>query len=296
MIIKQLNLVNKPFGYKNWTSIEGISASDLNIDKTFNCGQCFRWQKLGERSVWGGVIGNEYIIISQFINNSVNRNELAINTVNKSTVDKVLNYLDIYTDYTSKLIIPETDIFANESYKEGQGIRILNQDAWEATISFIISQRNNIPKIQSTIEKLCILFGEPIQDQSGKTFYTFPTAKILMNADRNKLLQSGVGYRDVYIIEAARTIYNKNIDLDKLKHTDISGSQVVDILTTMYGIGPKVANCIALFGLHKLDTWPIDIWMQRVSDELYNGNLNPNDYGEYCGIMQQYMFYNMRKF
>ena len=68
----------------------------------------------------------------------------------------------------------------------------------------------------------------------------------------------------------------------------------VEELQKIKGVGPKVANCVTLFGLHKLDAFPIDVWMQRIIDTYYNGYLDGSKYGELAGLMQQYMFYYIK--
>lgn len=280
--------------YNNFLCIEGISRSLLDLDKTLNCGQCFRWRKLPD-DTWVGTIDNKIFMAKH---KEIDGKPCIITTANTDEWENILHkYFDLDTDYESELTIPSDDDFANKAYEFGKGIRILRQNKWESLISFIISQRNNIPKIMSTINKLCMAFGEKLEiEVLGKKYtdYTFPSAEVLSKLDISDLDGIGLGYRDEYILLAARTIVNKQIDLDKLADSKVTGYQAVDELLELRGVGPKVANCVALFGLHKLDMFPIDIWIQRIIDTYYNGALNYTMYGKLAGLVQQYMFYYIK--
>jgi N-glycosylase/DNA lyase len=275
--------------------IEGIDKQTLDLSKTLDCGQCFRWNKLGTTS-WYGVVGDKvYVADNQIIDN---KPCIVINATAEEWENKLYKYFDLDTDY-SQLKIDNNDKFALKAQQDGQGIRILKQDAWEATVSFIISQRNNIPKIKSTIDKFCKAFGNKIEEPNlsslkDKEFYTFPDIDTICKLDIADLDGIGLGYRDEYILIAAHAIKNKSIDLDKLANQAISGELAVQTLMELKGVGPKVANCIALFGLHKLDMFPIDVWIQRIIDEYYNGNIDIGSYGKLAGLVQQYMFYEIK--
>ena len=279
--------------YNGFLCIEEIDRDFLNIDKTLDCGQCFRWNRLND-GTWLGVVNNKQFMVKH---KEIDNVPCIITTATKEEWETILiDYFDFGTDYT-KLTIPADDTFANQAYKDGKGIRILNQDPWEMVVSFIISQRNNIPKIKSTIHKLCEAYGDKIElEVNGRVYtdYTFPSCKELSQLDVSDLDGIGLGYRDEYIIQAARTIETNFIDLEKLTSDKVDGESTVNELIQMRGVGPKVANCIALFGLHKLDMFPIDIWMQRMITTYYNGSLDPSVYGSLAGLMQQYMFYHVR--
>jgi N-glycosylase/DNA lyase len=203
------------------------------------------------------------------------------------------DYFDMNYDYSNIInnINNGDDRFLMKAVEYGQGIRILQQEPFEALISFIISQRKNIPAIKSCIEKLCIRLGER-KESNGTVYYTFPTAKALAGTDFNTLDECGVGYRNEYIKGAARAVYDGSIQLEELKTMD--KDEAIEILKGLYGVGDKVANCVALFGLHHINSFPIDVWMARIIHDMYNGYFDVNKYSGYAGIVQQYMFYYAR--
>lgn len=303
--------MNYTYGeYNGFLAILGINKSTLDLDKTFDCGQCFRWNKLLD-GTWLGTVNNKQYMLKQkeiHIDDITNITDnkiksgftgyipVIITTATKHEWEETLvHYLDLDTDYS--ITIPSDDIFANKAKNAGEGIRILRQDPWETLVSFIISQRNNIPKIKSTIQKLCNAFGEKISiEVNGKVYtdYTFPTHQTLSKLDISDLDGLGLGYRDSYIINAAIAVNSGRLDLNKLNDASVPGYIASETLQGLYGVGPKVANCVALFGLHKLDMFPIDVWIQRIIDTYYNGTLNPGVYGELAGLVQQYMFYYIK--
>lgn len=286
----------KTIDLSNWTYIKD-GADKIDLDKTFDCGQCFRWIKIDEHT-WQGAIQDNIYLISEDI---VSGQKILKTTASITEWNDIIKlYLDLDTDYT--INVPSNDTFAKSAVKYGNGIRILQQDPWETLISFIISQRNNIPKIKTTISKLCDSFGDTLSikiiDLNGetkvKTWHSFPTADKLAELDVSDLNGIGLGYRDEYILGAAKAVKHCKINLEKLRGTNVSGEYAIDNLMQLNGVGPKVANCVALFGLHKLDMFPIDVWIQRIIDRYYSGSLDPKVYGDKSGVMQQYMFYYIK--
>ena len=270
-----------------------IKNCDINLDKTFNSGQCFRWNKYNNR--WIGVVGNKIYTLEQDNDTAVSAKVYVNDTQGldiNNLVHDLIVYLDLETDY-SELKESLHDDYAIKAYNFSKGIKILNQDIWETIISFIISQRNNIPKIKSTIEKLCIYFGDKLIDNVRNKIYTFPSADILARASLDEISKTGCGYRTEYIKDLAVNVSNGSIDIKELITLDTD--LLLNKLQSIYGIGPKIANCISLYGLHRLEAFPIDVWMQRIIDREYNGNINIASYGKFAGVMQQYMFYYERR-
>ena len=254
---------------------------DIDLDKTFNSGQCFRWNKVGK--VWVGVVGGK--IYGCYVNN------LGEITCSDSEINKYLGLAESYVFDDNNL-----DKFALESIEYSRGIKILHQDPWEMIVSYIISQRNNIPKIKTTIEKICEAAGEPISNEIFNrefTGYKFPDASRIVELGQNGLERCGLGYRAEYVYNVAKRVLDGKLDISKLY--TYGNQELVIELQKEKGIGPKVANCIALYGFGRLGLFPIDIWMQRIIDKYYDGRLDSRRYGEYAGVMQQYMFYNIRR-
>ncbi len=191
------------------------------------------------------------------------------------------NYFDLQTDYGRFLTaIPEDDEFLTAAAQKAQGIRILRQDPWEMLISFLISQRKNIPAIKSCIEKLCARFG---------TEGAFPTAKQLAGASREELAACSLGYRTDYVLEAARNAADGGLNLQAMG--SLTDEELRDELLKIKGVGIKVASCVMLFGYHRIAAFPVDVWIARIIREYYAGSFPVERYAGYAGVIQQYMFY-----
>ena len=178
---------------------------------------------------------------------------------------------------------------------------------WETIISFIISANNNIPRIKGIIERLSKKYGNEIEWNNVK-YYTFPTVKQLKNVSVQDYRNLGLGFRDIRLYETTQMIFNKEIDLEKLKQNQ-NTEEVRDELLKLSGVGPKVADCILLFSdLKRFDVFPIDVWVRRVMNDLYIKEsdetkvskikiekLAKEKYGPLRGLAQQYLFYWRRE-
>lgn len=222
-------------------------------------------------------------------------------------------YFDLDTDYETyrALVLPD-DHYLASAVRFGAGIRVLRQEPWEALISFIISQRRSVPAIRTAVEKLSAAFGTPLKEQSlpeemsaqkdgGRKpavhaaselgLYAFPTPEQLANAPLDGLLGCGLGYRAPYVAEAARRVASGILDLDLLAYCPTE--ELIATLMQERGVGIKVASCAALFGWHRLEVMPVDVWMKRVLDTAYGGDF-PAEYRPAAGVLQQYLFYYAR--
>ena len=274
-------------------------VNDFQLDHVFDCGQCFRWNKEEDGSYTG-------IVNGKVLNVSKNGSDLVLeNTDADEFIDFWREYFDFDTDYTEiKKQLMEKDPIMKDAIAEGQGIRILNQDVWETVISFIISANNNIPRIKKCIESLCERYGEKICRHKGKDYYSFPEPEKLANLTLDDLVPCRLGYRAKYVIATAKAfVANGKEFYEGLKNEDVPASVALERISQLQGVGPKVANCIMLFSLKKRSAFPIDTWMKKVMNHLYNFNENDvkgmeqfalDTYGAYAGIAQQYLFYYMR--
>lgn len=266
-----------------------IESNNFNIKQIADSGQCFRMNRI-EENRYGLVAFDRYLELIQL---DENRIEITCGKEDFEFLWK--DYFDMDYDY-GRIVISLTegnDEFLKNAAQFGKGLRILKQDIFETLISFIISQRKNIPAIKSCIEKLCMFYGEKKRDNlSGKTYYTFPSPEKLANADLVELREAGLGYRDEYVKKTAIAVLQKEIDLKSLRKLD--RDRAVKRLMKLPGVGIKVANCVSLYGLHHIEAFPVDVWIGRILKEVYHDNFNLNLYSGYAGIVQQYMFYYMR--
>lgn len=261
--------------------IKLCDAKNLDIVKTFECGQCFRWN-CDENGVYTGVVADYVAEVS------VEGNEVYI--ISDAPHEMWSEYFDLATDYAAISADFKGD-YMKTCTEYGTGIRILRQDSWEALCSFIISQCNNITRIKVIVERLCLNFGNEIK-ANGKSYYTFPSAERLAVLEPEDLSVIRSGYRAEYIINAARAVVSGELDLEALKKCDYR--EAIKSLRKVRGIGEKVANCVVLFGLNHMEAFPIDVWMKRALKENFPPDFNPESLGEYAGLAQQYIFYYAR--
>lgn len=274
------------------------NVKSFNLTHIFECGQCFRWNLNKDGSYTG-------IVRKNVINIKMINNDVYLTSFGEDDIKELFNnYFDMNRDYEKiKTKLRKIDNHMKESISYGDGIRLLNQDLWETIISFIISANNNIPRIKGIIERISKRYGEKIV-WNDLEYYTFPTPQELSKASVEDLRNLGLGFRDIRVYETTQKIVNKEIDLKKL-HKEKNTEKVRDMLLTLPGVGPKVADCILLFStLKRLDVFPIDVWVRRVMNDLYIHNENEQKvdkklimnvanekFGDLCGIAQQYLFY-----
>lgn len=256
------------------------NIKNFDLAQTLDCGQAFRFRENADGS-WCGVAKGKYIELR------LKDGDLIIYGSDKKDFEEIWkDYFDLDRDYEGII----KSISVNETIKKaanfGSGIRLLNQDPWEALCSFIISQNNNIPRIKGIIERLCEAFGE----KCGNSF-TFPEAKTISKLKVEDLSFLRAGFRAKYIIDAAQKVANGEIDLDSIRLMDFDTAR--NELMKIKGVGPKVADCALLFGLGFIEAFPRDVWIKRAMEEFFGGEL-PECAKSYAGIVQQYIFFYAR--
>jgi len=258
----------------------------LEIDpvKTFECGQCFRWNADERGDYWGVARGRAAKVI-------VEDDKVYIITSQEDYDSIWRDYLDMERDYESIRLGFDGGDYLSRCAEFGAGIRILRQERWEALCSFIISQCNNIPRIKGIVEKLCRGWGERIEFE-GREFYSFPSPETIAALEKEDLAPIRSGYRAEYIVTAAKAIVSGELDLDALAAAD--ASTALRGLLSIKGVGVKVANCALLFGLGHMEAFPIDVWMKRALKEHFAPDFDPKSLGNYAGLAQQYIFYYAR--
>ncbi len=249
----------------------------LDFEAILTCGQVFRYERYD-----GG-----YNVYSKDKKCFAKGNEIFSDDANY-----FVNYFDLNSDYDEyKKELSEFDEL-KDPIRVGGGIRILRQDLFETIISFIISANNNIPRIKRIIERMCEYCGVCCGD-----FYSFPSSDSLSRLSLSELRKLGVGFRDVYIQKTSRILTSDNF----LKELEAAPTkEATNLLLTLPGVGPKVADCVLLFGLSRLDCFPVDTWIYKRcgNDELNTSqkvrSYYLNRYGSLAGLAQQYIFYSAR--
>jgi N-glycosylase/DNA lyase len=273
------------------SEVEITGAGEFDLERTFECGQCFRWNQASRAD--SGVGGNTYIGVAFGKAARIRRDggSIFISGTVSEFEEIWRRYFDLDRDYEKIRCQICIDDYMTAAASYGAGIRILRQDKWEALCSFILSQCNNIPRIKKIIETFCSLYGEPIVF-NGDTYYTFPSAFRTAKLSPEELAPLRCGYRAPYIIEAARAVAGGRVDLEAL--SEGSTEAALKHLKNLNGVGDKVASCAILFGLHMLDSFPVDVWMKRALTEQYGKGFDPSVFSPYAGIAQQYIFHFAR--
>ncbi len=266
-----------------------IQNTDFNLDDTFDCGQCFRWEKIGASYI--GVAGGRCARLTE------DSDKIAIETTKDDFDSFWKYYLDLERDYGQIKKAVSVNGFMKDAVAYGGGIRILKQEFFETLTSFIISQRSSIPKIKSTVKKLCEKYGDELEFD-GEKYYSFPTAERLADLKEEDFRALGTGYRAPYLLKAARQVADGEITEEEL--ISLPTPEARKKLMTMYGVGDKVCDCVMLFSLGKYDLFPSDVWIKRVmreqfgSDEKNAKAEGERIFGANSGFAQQYLFYYRR--
>ena len=258
----------------------------FNVKDTLECGQIFRFKHLG---------GEKYAVYSQdkYAELETVGDKVVVYTQDR---DYFWRFFDLDTDYGQKVArISAISPLMKEAAEFGKGIRILNQDLTEMIFSFIISANNNIKRIQLIIDRLCNALGH-----ATPYGHAFPTVEDMAAQTVEFYTGIGAGYRDKYLLETSKTLLS--YDLAKLNNLDSSAARK-ELLNFM-GIGPKVADCILLFGLRRGDVFPVDTWLKKVYHSYFEQGHRDAEISSYfcnlfgcdAGLCQQYLFYFQRKY
>ena len=262
----------------------------IDVDNSINSGQVFLWQK--SKVNWYGIDGQNILKINQ-------------SGKIKSISNRKTDFFRKNDDIQSIIKSISKDKTIKKAVKEYEGLRIFNQDPFQCMISFIISSNSNIQKIKNSLEKISKKFGTKVIIQN-KEFFLFPKPENIAKASINEIKTCGVGYRAPFIKDAAKMVTLKKVNFEYLKNSDYNETK--RNLRLIPGVGNKVADCIMLFSLNKLDAFPLDTWMIKILEKYYSNEFQIKtktitekqyeilhkkivDYfGPYCGYAQQLLF------
>ena len=270
-----------------------IEADCFDLEQIMESGQCFRIYRGSEKegcALYRATAADHTVLIRQ---ESVNTpHHLTFLCPPDEYEHFWCHYFDLETDYRQyETAIDPADSYLRSAFAFGSGIRILNQDPWEMLITFIISQRKNIPAIRQAVEALSKKCGTCIDKENQ--IYAFPTPAQLSTLTLSDLQSLSLGYRAKYIYETTKQVANGSLAL--AQWNTLSDDDLHKMLLSCYGVGEKVANCVALFGYHRIGAFPVDVWIDRIQKTYYNGHFPVEKYEGFAGIMQQYLFYYERK-
>jgi N-glycosylase/DNA lyase len=275
------------------------------LDATLCCGQAFRWNKKDEW--WFGIVGDTALKIRQL------DDELEFENAEPEFVHE---YLSLDDDLERIFAQIGKDERVKNAIREFAGLRILRQDPWECLVSYICATYKNIPAIKQMLNNLARKFGEKTF-LDNKTFYGFPSPEKLAEATFKDLKKCGLGYRAKYLYEMARRVCECDFDFGRLKKEPYERAK--EKLLCFPGVGLKVADCVLLFSLGKLEAFPVDVWIKRIVMKYYPSHFSedfvrrgsdkksPSDseyrklnefgrryFGEYAGYAQEYLYHYER--
>lgn len=264
--------------------IRVLDKTQFNPKHILECGQVFRYGIDSD--------GNYYVYSKRYKAKIIEKPDCY--EIISNSPDYFVNYFDLNTDYNKIKTVLKKNPVLSPMVDYGYGIRILNGDTEEMIYSYIISQNNNIKRIQKIIEKLCSV-GEIVED-----YHAFPETKTLSSLPFEFYKNLGAGYRDKFLMETSRFLTTQNLEEIKQLSTD----EILKYLIKIKGIGPKVASCILLFGFGRKEKFPVDTWIEQVYYNHFSKEKRTrpeiqkyfeNEFGKYSGIAQQYLFYYERE-
>lgn len=286
-----------------------LAKTPFNLDHTLSCGQTFRWEKRAEW--WTGVVSSTAVKIRQ--ENGDLEFKVSSNNVSSDFLWQYFRLDDDLASIYSKIM---KNKYVREAITKFRGLRLIRQEPWECLISYICATNKNIPAIKLMISNLCKRFGYAMKFE-GEDFYTFPSAESLAKAHLTELRLCKLGYRAECVLETAKLVSNGQFDFEPLKAMPYERAKKA--LLILPGVGPKVADCILLFSLGKLDAFPIDVWMKRIILEYYSQHfepqfvtkmktkkgISPREYeiiyafgrkyfGDFLGYAQEYLYHHRR--
>lgn len=276
----------------------GVTIKDVNnfeLNHIFDCGQCFRWNRLEN----GNYIG---IAFGKVIEVEKKENDVIIYNINEEEFNNVWKeYFDLDRDYGKIKNVLSEDKLLKKSVDFGYGIRILKQEPFEILLSFIISANNRIPMIKRAIENISKKAGEKLK-YKNETFYAFPSIERLNKFTEQDFEECGVGFRAKYLKDTVGKVYRGEFDLENI--STLNDDECHAALQLFMGVGPKVADCIMLFSMGKYTAFPVDVWVKKAMMKFYVApdvslkkirDFGRDKFGEFSGFAQQYLFYYARE-
>lgn len=281
--------------------LEGVP--EFNPKHIFENGQCFRWEKEDDDSYT--IVAKNKVINVSLLKEENNLYDLRFEGSSLEDYNNIWHeYFDMDRDYAKlRKELSQVDEHLFEATNYGTGLRILNQDVFEMTMSFIISANNQIPRIKKAVDTMATLLGNPIGEFRGKMRYSFPNSDDVANISEANLASLKIGFRAPYILNTAKMIQNQEINLLNIEKTQYE--EAAKELQRLPGVGPKVADCILLFGAKKESAFPVDTWVIKFMNEYYMEIPDKNMkrikakglevFGQKAGFAQQYLFYYARE-
>lgn len=272
-------------------------VSDYDLDATITSGQVFGWEQSGDG--WIGVVNQTWVHLQPFAGGIRAATATAQDdwTWLKHFLQTDVNLPELLTTF------PADDAHLSAAVTSCRGLRLLRQSPWECLASFILSSTKQIVQIRQIVRTLSTRHGTPVLTPEGfAPAFAFPTANQIVNLPEKKLRDCKMGFRAKYLLTAAQRVAAGELDLEQLRQLPLSTAR--DELTTLPGVGEKIADCALLFAYGFPTAFPIDVWVARALSQFYfNGRKKRPDelrqfaarhFGPNAGYAQQYLFHHIR--
>ena len=293
------------------------AGQPVDLEASLLGGQAHRWRREGDW--YSGVLGGNLVLIRQpfgFVRDGKpGRNDIEFLSSPESPrqlAPKIHEYLRLDDDLEEIYADIRKDANVDAQVKRYPGLRVLRQEPWECLVAYICSANSNIETIHRNMERISDEFGEPLvlhydnQDSGGPVKVkrnTFPKPVDLAEAGEAELRRLRLGFRAPYVHQAAIAVAERRLDLDYLVAAPYEEAKAE--LMSLKGIGDKIADCIALMSLEKMEAFPIDVWVRRaLADWYFPGEKTPTNrvllewargyFGRYAGYANQYLFHGRR--
>ncbi len=255
---------------------------DVSLDPTLGCGQAHRWKKDGD--VWKGVLGKEKVEIRE------TEDGIDFRGCGEQRIKDYFRYEDDLGSIYSE--ISERDGYAGMLAGKCRGLRLLRQDIWECTATYVLATNANVKRIGKMVESVCRMYGD---DLGGA--YSFPEPGQILDG-KESISKCRLGYRQERFLELAEKTENGTYDLESLRDADYE--KCVRELKKIKGIGPKVADCVALFAYGHLEAFPVDARIFGIMEKQYGvtGNYSRvseygrNLFGKCAGYAQELLYHS----
>ena len=278
----------------------------LDLETTLDSGQLFRWQRQG--GWWSGFVGGHLVRLRGRPGGLEYRTTLRPEDPDPEAGMGALlsRFFRLDDDLAAVHRSLSQDPRLAQAITQAPGLRLLRQEPWECLVSFICSTNSNIPRIAGIVERLAQSFGRPVRLGELERF-AFPSPEALAETDEARLRALGLGYRAPYVLETARAIAGGRLAGGRLSLEELRGQEyetAKETLMGLPGVGPKVADCVLLFALEKLEAFPVDVWLRRVLEEEFSVERKlpyaklaawaRERFGPWAGYAQQHLYYASR--
>ncbi len=285
----------------DWNTITPSGPFDLAM--TMECGQAFRWKQVTSPDVgdhFEGIIFGNLVRARQEGSGVLFTSDPDPPSAFKPVLE---DYLGLNHDLDNIYSDLGEDAVLAPLFEKYPGLRILRQDPWECLVSFICSANNNIKRISQNVEDISATYGRRIAVSGGEGRWAFPSPHALAEVGEQAFRNLRIGYKAEYIDKTAQIVASGQVDLFSLR--EASFDEALDAVTSLPGVADKIGNCVALFSLDKLESFPVDVHIERAVEREYAPRFDgkpltkkrmrewaQDRFGPHAGYANQYLFYD----